>query len=78
MPEGEWLCLDARASYALGGAGTAVARLYDTRGPVGSVTQALFVRGADAAPADWKKYRLPRESLPSGEADDPSSEERAR
>jgi len=56
MPEGEWLCLDARATYDSHGAGTAFARLLDSRGPVGHSSQSLLVRGLEARPETWRKF----------------------
>ena len=55
--EGEWICLDARASYGSTGAGTAYARLYDARGAFGHSSQSLLVRGIEAAPARWREGR---------------------
>jgi len=54
---GEWICLDARASYGSSGAGTAFARLYDARGAFGHSSQSLLVRGVEAAPARWRELR---------------------
>ena len=54
--EGEWVCLDARASYGAQGAGTAVARLFDARGVIGHSSQSLLVRGIEARPESWKRY----------------------
>jgi hypothetical protein len=56
MPEGEWICLDARATYDARGAGTAFARLFDARGAVGLSSQSLLVRGFEARPESWRKY----------------------
>jgi len=48
--EGEWICLDSRTHYAPIGAGTALARLYDERGPIGHSSQSLLVRGPASRP----------------------------
>jgi hypothetical protein len=56
MPEGEWVCLDARAIYDAHGAGTATARLYDARGAIGQSSQSLLVRGFEARPESWKRW----------------------
>ena len=56
MPEGEWVCLDARAIYDGHGAGTASARLYDARGAIGHSSQSLLVRGFEARPESWKRW----------------------
>ncbi len=56
MPEGEWICLDARATYDAVGAGTATARLFDARGAIGQSSQSLLVRGLEARPESWKRY----------------------
>jgi len=53
---GEWLCLDARATYEGNGAGTAFARLFDARGTFGHSSQSLLVRGLEARPESWKRY----------------------
>ncbi|HTO07944.1 MAG TPA: thioesterase family protein [Myxococcota bacterium] len=53
---GEWICLDARATYVDNGSGTAHARLLDERGPIGHSSQSLLVRGLEARPESWKKY----------------------
>src|SRR5262249_33740432 len=55
--EGEWICLDSRASYGPTGAGTAFARFYDARGTFGHSSQSLLVRGIEAAPARWREAR---------------------
>lgn len=54
---GEWICLDARATYVDNGAGTAYARLLDERGPIGHSSQSLLVRGIEARPESWSRYR---------------------
>jgi len=56
MPEGEWICLDARAIYQPLGAGTASARLYDVRGAIGLSSQSLLVRGFESRPESWKGF----------------------
>jgi hypothetical protein len=56
MPEGEWICLDARATYDGHGAGTAFARLYDARGAVGLSSQSLLVRGLESRPESWRRF----------------------
>ena len=53
---GEWICLDARATYDARGAGTASARLFDERGPIGHSSQSLLVRGLEARPESWKRF----------------------
>ncbi len=53
---GEWICLDARATYDAHGAGTASARLWDERGPIGHSSQSLLVRGLEARPESWKRF----------------------
>ncbi len=55
--EGEWVCLDTRTSVDGMGAATACARLYDAGGPIGFASQSLLVRGPEAAPESWKRYR---------------------
>jgi acyl-coenzyme A thioesterase PaaI-like protein len=42
--EGEWACLDAHVYYGDLGAGTAVAGLFDERGPIGHSSQSLLIR----------------------------------
>jgi hypothetical protein len=54
--EGEWLCLDARATYDAHGAGTAFARLYDARGAIGLSSQSLLVRGLESRPESWRRF----------------------
>ena len=39
------------------GAATASARLFDAAGAVGFASQSLLVRGPEAAPASWRRYR---------------------
>ncbi|MFI5314481.1 MAG: thioesterase family protein [Myxococcota bacterium] len=53
---GEWICLDARATYDSCGAGTASARLFDERGPIGHSSQSLLVRGLEARPESWRRF----------------------
>jgi hypothetical protein len=53
---GEWICLDARATYADNGSGTACARLLDLHGPIGHSSQSLLVRGLEARPESWKRF----------------------
>jgi acyl-CoA thioesterase len=53
---GEWICLDARATYVDNGSGTAYARLFDERGPIGHSSQSLLVRGMEARPESWKRF----------------------
>ena len=53
---GEWICLDARATYQDNGSGTAFARLFDAHGPIGHSSQSILVRGLEARPESWKKY----------------------
>jgi hypothetical protein len=43
MPEGEWICLEARTSVQRSGVGLAESALYDTRGPLGRSLQALLI-----------------------------------
>ncbi len=52
----DWICLDTRANYDVSGAGTAVARVYDEQGLIGSMSQSLFLRDLSSAPRDWSKY----------------------
>jgi hypothetical protein len=54
--EGEWICLDSRATYDSHGAGTASARVFDQRGPIGHASQSLLVRGIEARPESWKRF----------------------
>ena len=51
--EGEWVGLEATASYGSIGAGLASARVFDTRGWVGVATQTLLQRGLDKRPKAW-------------------------
>ena len=53
---GEWICLDSRATYGGHGAGTASARLFDERGPIGHSSQSLLVRGLEARPDSWRRF----------------------
>jgi hypothetical protein len=55
--DGEWVCLDTHTTVDGIGAATACARLYDARGPIGFASQSLLVRGPEAAPDSWKRYR---------------------
>jgi len=57
QPRGEWLCIDTHSYVDTIGAGTAGARLYDVEGVAGFITQSLLVRGPEAAPDSWKKFR---------------------
>ncbi len=43
VPEGEWICLEARTIIVPGGVGIAESTLYDQRGRVGRAIQALLV-----------------------------------
>ena len=43
LPEGEWVCLDARTRIEPNGVGVAVSDLYDERGPIGHALQSLVV-----------------------------------
>lgn len=52
-PEGEWIGLDARASYGSIGAGLASARVFDARGLCGVATQTLLQRDLDKRPKAW-------------------------
>jgi acyl-Coa thioesterase superfamily protein/acyl-CoA thioesterase superfamily protein len=54
---GDWICLDARATYVDNGSGTAYARLLDERGPIGHSSQSLLVRGIEARPESWGRFR---------------------
>ncbi|MBW2271782.1 MAG: thioesterase family protein [Deltaproteobacteria bacterium] len=49
--EGEWVCLDAHVYYGDLGAGTAVAQLFDERGPIGHSSQSLLIREGERMPA---------------------------
>jgi hypothetical protein len=49
--EGEWVCLDAHVYYGDLGAGTAVAQLFDLRGPIGHASQSLLIREGERMPA---------------------------
>jgi hypothetical protein len=44
MPQGEWICIDARTLLGPSGGGLAEARIFDTHGLVGRSTQSLLVR----------------------------------
>lgn len=44
LPEGEWICMDARTTISPGGAGLAESVLSDLRGPVARGAQSLLVR----------------------------------
>jgi hypothetical protein len=44
MPEGEWICLDARTFAEPNGVGLADTALYDERGRIGRAAQTLLVR----------------------------------
>ena len=43
MPEGEWICLDARTAAEPSGLGVASSRLWDERGPLGWSLQSLLL-----------------------------------
>jgi hypothetical protein len=43
LPEGEWICLEARTIIPAGGVGIAESTIYDQRGRVGRAIQALLV-----------------------------------
>ena len=43
MPEGEWVCLDARTRIEPNGVGVAASELYDERGAIGTALQSLVV-----------------------------------
>ena len=43
MPEGEWICLDARTIVQPHGVGLAVSTVFDHRGEVGTTTQSLLI-----------------------------------
>ena len=43
MPEGEWICLDARTTVQPHGVGLAVSTVYDLRGEIGNTTQSLLI-----------------------------------
>jgi hypothetical protein len=45
LPEGEWVCLDARTRVGSTGVGLAESVLWDRRGMIGRGTQALLVAG---------------------------------
>lgn len=47
MPEGEWICLDARTTPGQDGIGLAVSDLYDTGGAIGHGLQTLVVDQRD-------------------------------
>jgi hypothetical protein len=44
MPEGEWICLDARTTVEPHGVGLAVSTVYDARGEIGSTSQSLLIQ----------------------------------
>jgi len=44
MPQGEWICIDARTLLGPSGGGLAEAQLFDAHGLVGRSTQSLLVR----------------------------------
>jgi hypothetical protein len=44
MPQGEWICIDARTLLGPHGGGIAEARIFDTYGLIGRSTQSLLVR----------------------------------
>ena len=43
MPEGEWVCLDARTVAQSNGIGLAASTIYDARGAIGRGLQSLFI-----------------------------------
>lgn len=43
LPEGEWICLDARTTPEASGIGLADTALYDERGPLGRALQTLLI-----------------------------------
>ena len=43
LPEGEWVCLDARTRIEPNGIGVAASELFDERGPIGTALQSLLV-----------------------------------
>jgi hypothetical protein len=43
VPEGDWICLEARTILVPGGVGIAESTIYDERGRVGRAIQALLV-----------------------------------
>jgi hypothetical protein len=47
---GEWLCMDADVHYGPHGAGSANARLYDARGPIGHTSQSILIRELEEQP----------------------------
>jgi hypothetical protein len=49
LPEGEWICMDARTTISHGGAGLALSTLFDERGAVARGAQSLLIRGRGAA-----------------------------
>ena len=46
LPVGEWTGIVAEANYGPDGIGTTIARIYDTSGPIGAVTQAIMLAPA--------------------------------
>lgn len=50
MPDGEWVCLDARTRIDPGGVGLAESVLWDERGRIGNGAQALLVAGRGRPP----------------------------
>lgn len=47
---GEWMCMDADVHYGPHGAGSANARLYDERGPIGHTSQSILIREVTEQP----------------------------
>lgn len=47
VPQGEWICVDARTLIGPGGGGIAESRLFDVQGLIGRATQSLAVRTRD-------------------------------
>ncbi len=52
-PEGEWIGLEASATYGSIGAGIACAQLFDAHGRFGVATQTLLQRSLDKRPKAW-------------------------
>lgn len=55
---GEWIGLRSVAHFGSHGAGTSRGDLFDERGPLGSCTQSILVRGPEGAPL-WVKEARP-------------------
>lgn len=43
LPEGEWVCLDAKTTLTASSVGLSESALFDTRGPIGSGRQSLLI-----------------------------------